>query len=190
VDRILAGEALLNPKAGEAPEKGGIKSTVILPPENDTQNSVGLRTTFAKSAADLFRDRPQLGDAYFTAYKAAYAAMSAEVGDMKGVLNKQISDKALQITLGNTLNYQGQQISVPSGMRPDRFYGLVNNAVNAAMTSGGAPQDWFNRIKGYQLREIGGLGEGKYQLVNGNAPLVRPDGKGPLIIDLRQQYSQ
>jgi hypothetical protein len=187
--RILTGEALLNPtrgeQAGEEGGKGTIKTGMPMPPDGGI---AGLRAEFGKAAGDLFRDRPQLADAHYAVFKAAYAALLAEKGDMKGVGDPTLEKQALQMSLGTRTKFNGDTVSVPVGMDPTRFSGLVQNAVAGAAHRANAPADWADRIRGYQLRELGSVGSGQYELVNGNAPLIRPDGKGPFIIDLKNQY--
>lgn len=196
VNHVLRGEALLNPaSAGKAAQgdqesgKGALKGGMPMPPDEDTQvHGPGLRSQFGRAAGDVFRDRPELADAYYSVFKDAYASLLAEKGDMKGVGDPRIRDQALKIALGNTQQFNGQTVSVPAGMDPGQFPALVKNAVAQTAQQLNAPADWANRIDGYQLREIGGLGSGHYLLTNGNTPLVRPDGKGLFTVDMRDQY--
>lgn len=194
VQRMLSGEALLSPMAagtgapGADKEKGGIKSTVVMPQELDSSDKSGLRSAFTRASGDLFRDRPQLGDTYFAAYKSAYAGLIAETGNTTGVLDNTLAKKATQIALGNLTSFNGQTVSVPQGMDPRVFKGLIKNAVAATAQATGAPAGWEDKIRGYQLRELGGLGSGRYALVNGNAIMARPDGRGPMLVDLHAQY--
>lgn len=187
--RILAGEALLNPtraeKAEEEGGKGTIKTGMPMPQDG---GAAGLRADFGRAAGDLFRDRPQLADAHYAVFKAAYAALLAEKGDMKGLGDSALKTQALKMSLGTTTDFNGNTVSIPSGMDPTRFESVVGSAVADAAKTMKAPADWAARIRGYQLREIGAVGSGRYELVNGNAPLVRPDGKGPFLIDLKAQY--
>lgn len=193
VQRILRGEALLNPASGskaaaaeQEDGKGAIRGGMPMPPDGGI---AGLRTSFATAAGDMFRDRPQLADAYYSVFKDAYAALLAEQGNMRGVGDPKLEQQALHIALGDRASFNGQTYSVPRGMDPSRFEGLVRNAVASTAKASGAPDDWADRIRGYQLRELGGLGSGRYMLVNGNTPLVTPDGKRPFIISLRDQYA-
>lgn len=196
-ERILRGEQLLNPasggKAAQLQQESGkgatLKGGMPMPPDSDSvQNGPGLRSVFGKAAGDMFRDRPQLADAYYAVFKDAYAALLAEQGDMRGLPNHDIAQKALQIALGNRARFQGGTFSVPAGMDPSNFESNVRDAVQATAEQLKAPSDWQDRINGYGLKEIGGLGSGRYLLVNGNTPLVRPDGKGLFTIDLRDQF--
>lgn len=321
VERVLRGEALLNPAAGgkeaaaeQESGKGAMRGGMPMP--DDKQ----LRITYGQAANGLFPDRPQLADAHYSVFKSAYAALLAEKGDMKGTGDPALEQKALRIALGTPVDFNGGMLSVPSGMDPTRFNGLVRNAVADAVSamSGPSPQqifdrnaqyvgkppaggyltklspadeqkfqtwardnkapvdsspttdydmrgfwqglqtgdphaktavnpndhqlhfsdywktpyhksfsadsqwatdgapkwndkdqlvspggqivfderaqpprvpaDWQDRIRGYQLREVGSLGSGRYELTNGSAPLMRPDGKGPFMIDMRNQY--
>ncbi len=183
IQRIIEGEAFLNPPAGDKPEKGGLKTTVLMPPNEDNQKSPGLQTAFAKAAGNLFQNRPQLANLYFDIYKSAYAGIIGRSGDMSGILNTQASKKALQIALGNTIDYNGQRVSVPAGMDPSRFKGLVANAVASLAPT----KDWASRMSGYGLIEKQGVGDGVYQLTLGNQAVTHPDGSD-FVIDLRNQY--
>jgi hypothetical protein len=179
---ILAGEQLLNPQGSE---KEGGKKAFPMPAEGGVS---GLREQFASKTGDLFRTRPELGEAYYTAFKSAYASLLADSGDLSGGGSNKLRDQALAMSVGNLTTFHHGSVSVPQGMDPSRFEGLMDNAVNARAINLGAPADWKDKIGGYQVREIGGLGSGKYELTNGNVPLVRPDGKGPFVVDLRNDY--
>lgn len=190
VDLIMHGEALLNPatrgqsEAAETQYGKGVKG-FPMPPETGL---AGMRTAFSNAAGDMFQGRPQLADAYYTVFKDAYAGLAAKKGDLSAVADVNLEKQALQVALGNQAHFNGGTYSAPYGMDPSRFSGLVQNAVSSAAKAYGAPADWANRIRGYQLQEIGGLGSGRYMLTSGNAPLVRPDGQGPFIINLHDQY--
>lgn len=190
VAHMLSGDSLLNPNKATTgqQEKGELKSTVPMPPDG-TNNSPGLRDQFMRQAHDLFRNRPELGEAYYAAFKATDAGLRAEAGDLKGEPNSSIERQALKIALGNTQDFNGAQVKVPDGMDPTQFKGYVNNAVAAVVKSSGGGDDWAQRIQGYRLHEIGGVGTGRYQIMDGQIPFSRPDGKGPLTIDLRKQFS-
>lgn len=188
---VLQGEALLNPEAagkvaaGEQ-EKGGMKGGMPMPPDTGPN---GLRQIFGNAASDMFRGRPDAADAYYSVFKDAYAALLARSGDMKGTPNTQLQRQALQVALGNTVTFNGNQISVPAGMEPGRFNGLVRSAVAQAAKDQKAPEDWQDRLSGYQLLELGRtVGSGRYVLTIGGMPAVRPDGKGYFTIDLKGQY--
>lgn len=183
--RILAGEQLLNPQGLEKGESGNPKKGFPMPPEG---GSAGLREQFANKTGDLFRGRPELGEAYFTAFKGAYAALLAEKGDMSGNGNSRLRDQALKMVVGGLTEFNGGQVSVPQGMDPGRFEGLLHKAVGFQARQSGAKEGFEDKIAGYQVREVGGLGSGRYELLNGNAPLVRPDGKGLFEVDLSQSY--
>lgn len=188
-DLILHGEQLLNPTVnkGDAAQAEAGKGAKGFPMPSDFGMG-GMRTAFSTAAGDIFQGRPQLAEAYYSVFRDAYASLAAQKGDLSGVANPQLERQALKVALGNQASFNGQKYSVPYGMDPSQFTGLVENAVAQAAKQYGAPADWAQRIRGYQLRELGGLGSGRYMLVNGNTPLVRPDGHGPFTIDLHSQY--
>jgi hypothetical protein len=193
VTHILNGEALLNPasaggKAAAADQEGGkgaLKGGMPMP-EDGGMN--GLRNQFGDAAGDMFRGRPELADAYYSVFKDAYASLLAEKGDMKGQGDPRLRDQALKIALGNRVQFNGQTVSVPSGMDPSNFQSLVKTAVASTAQQLNAPADWASRIDGYGLREIGALGSGRYMLTMGNQPVTRPDGNGVFTVDMRDQF--
>lgn len=192
VERVLRGEALLNPaaagKAATAEQekgKGALHGGMPMPPDG---GAAGLRMVFAQAAGDMFRSRPQLADAYYSVFKDAYASLLAEKGDMKGTGDPKLEQQAMQIALGSRTNFNGQTYSVPPGMDPSRFESYVENAVASGAKEQKASDKWTRGIRGYGLMEVGGLGSGRYALTNGNTLVARPDGQGPFTIDLRNQY--
>jgi hypothetical protein len=185
--RILQGEALLNPQGLEKGEESGRAGKKAFPMPSDDGPS-GLREQYANRVGNLFRGRPELSEDYFQAFKGAYAQMLAEKGDLSGNGSAKLRDQALDLVLGHTVDFNGQQVAVPPGMDPSRFQGLLHNAIAGRAHTQGAPEGWEDKIRGFQLRELGGLGSGQYQLVQGNVPLIAPDRKGPFQIDLVNQY--
>lgn len=186
VGRILRGDELLNPPKQDAQEKGELKSRVPMPPDG-SPTTPGLRDAFSNAADDLFRGRPDLGETYYATFKAADAALRAESGKMDGAPNTAIEKQALKITLGNVINFNGSRVKVPDGMDPSKFSGYVNDAIGSVVKAAGGKADWPQKLEGYRLHEIGGVGTGRYQVMDGAMPFARPDGKGPLTIDLRGQ---
>lgn len=178
---ILTGEQLLNPR--EEGEKG--RKPFPMPADGGMG---GLREQFAQKTGDIFRARPELGEAYFNTFKSAYAGLLAQKGDLSGNGSTKLRDQALKMALGNTVEFHGSEVAVPQGMDPSRFEGLLDKAVATRAQQYGAKPGFEDKIRGYQLREIGGLGSGQYELVNGNAPLMRPDGKGLFLVDIRSEY--
>lgn len=194
--RILAGEALLNPIGLE---KSGEKGKPFpMPSDGNTGSSSGLRAQFLSQAGrdggagDLFRNRPELGDAYYAAFKGAYAQLLAEKGDFSGNGDTSLRDQAFKMAIGNLTTVNGQKVAVPAGLDPSRYSVILDAAVNAhAKSLGLDPQ----ALSGYRLEELGGLGSGRYHLTQGNAILVNPGGKpnpgstdNYFTIDLRGQY--
>lgn len=180
--RILAGEQLLNPQGSEKEGEKG-KKAFPMPPDGGT---AGLREQFAQKTGDVFRTRPELGEAYFQAFKGAYASLLADQGDMSATGSSKVRDQALQMSLGTLTTFHHGTVSVPQGMDPSRFEGLMDNAVAVRATQLGASEGWKDKMSGYQVREIGGLGSGRYELTMGNAPVVVKGN--PFIVDLRNDY--
>ena len=182
--RILAGEQLLNPLGGEkgGESKGGTKAGFPLPADSGV---AGLRFQFTNKTGDLFRGRPQLEDAYFAAFKGAYAQLLSEKGDFSGDGSMKLRDQAYKMVIGNTTSLGGKTVAVPPGMDPSRFETIVNSAIAAVP---GVPPDFQKKIAGYSLLEQGEVGSGRYKLANGNGIITTPDGKGDLILDLKSQF--
>ena len=192
IERIFRGEALLNPGAAGSRAKS-------LPPEESSdpgwfsrkvlgqEKVTGLREEFQDAAGDMFRDRPQLAGAHYDIFRDVLAAMLAEAGDTMGDAGAygEIRKKALQVALGNPVPYGNDTVAVPPGMDPSMFKGLVDNAVAATVKANGLPANYRDRIGGFGLRQIGGLGSTRYQLTDGNRYILLPDGKSPFTIDLR-----
>ena len=183
-EKILAGEMLLNPPKKEGDEKHGFKGGFPMPADT---NGGGLRSYFANNTRDIFNSRPQLADAHYAAFRDAYASLSAEEGDYSGEYKGTRAEKALSMAVGTPVRFNDGHVVPPNGMDPNKFEGVVRQIVAAQAKAAGAPADFEKRIDGYQLREVGAVGSGRYELVNGNVPLIRPDKKGPFVIDLQAQ---
>lgn len=178
---ILAGDALLNPQGKEKEQK----AKYPMPPDVGT---AGLREQWSNRIGDVFRGRPELSEAYYQAFKDAYAGLASEKGDVSGTLNSKLRDQALSMSVGTLKNINGANVAIPQGMDPTRFQGLLDKAIGHRAQQTGAPADWADRIGGYQLREIGALGSGRYVLLSGGMPIVRPDHKGDFEVDLKGEY--
>lgn len=194
--RTLAGEALLNPQGLEKQGAGKFK----LPSEEGSQSSTGLRQSFQLYADTAIANRPELAEATYAAFKANYAQRLAESGNISGIPGSddaKLRQAALKATVGNVVRFNSGTVAVPPGLDPSRFQSVVEAAVAArARLVGFDPA----QIKGYKLEEVGALGSGRYQLVQGNALVVNPGGKvfptdqrdangqGLFQIDIRNQY--
>jgi hypothetical protein len=192
VAHVLRGEALLNPdKAGRADQEGGkgaIKEGMPMPKDEGPD---GLRAAFSREAGDLFRSRPQLADSYYSVFKDAYASLLAEKGDMSGVGDPRLEKQALGIALGHMTSYSGQNISAPPGMDPSHFSSLLDNAVSSTAAELKASPKWLAGIRGYGVREVEGLGSGRYVLTSGGQDVLKPGAKSDrdvFTVDLRDQY--
>lgn len=188
---VMQGEALLNPALGSKEqqaeiEKGGGKPAQTMPADAGPN---GLRSIFGRAASDMFRDRLPIGEDYFSVFKAAYAALLERSGNMKGLPESTLQRRALTIALGATRTFRGNQVSVPAGMDPGAFDAIVERAVAQEAANQKAPADWTDRLRGYQLVELGRtLGSGRYGITVGGMPMVNPNGKGYFAIDLKGQY--
>ncbi|MGH8268314.1 MAG: hypothetical protein ACRETS_13430, partial [Steroidobacteraceae bacterium] len=207
VQAIMQGEDLLNPNwakakgtgvglAAGAPEietgKGALKGGMPMPPD---AGPTGLRARFSQAAGDMFRDRPQLADNYYSVFKDAYASLLAQSGNISGQDNPTLRTQALQIALGNRVQFGPNTVSVPRGMDPSGFSGYVHDAVATSVSQlypaseqKGPPEEFLDQIRGYGLEEVGGVGAGRYRLTMGNVPILQPGTNRPIVVDLRDQY--
>lgn len=177
--RILAGEALLNPIGAE---KSGEKGKPFPMPPEGTPQTPGMRYAFSSAAGDIFRNRPELADAYYAAFKGAYAQLASESGNMSGQIVPDLQSKALKMVLGgNPVDVNGKKVAVPFGLDPTRFQSVLDAAINVkAQAAGGLdtskytlgqndpaanPANWDKRADG-SVKGNGFLGL-----------LKRPDGK-------------
>lgn len=185
--KILEGESLLNPKADEK----GAKKAMVMPAD---AGQTGLRQRFATLTGDAFRGRADLEDAAYQTFKDAYAGLSSDKGDYSGIIDFGRTKQAAKMALGNIVDFHGRNIIVPQGMDPSRFDGLFDKALDYQARQYGAPKDWRDKIGGYQLQEVGGVGSGRYMLVSGNGPLWQPKtehvpNRDEFMVDIRQAYT-
>jgi hypothetical protein len=191
VQHVFRGESLLNPSAAGARAKS-------LPAEESSDPGwfsrnivgrdkvIGLREEFDEASRGLFPGRPLLAGAHYDIFRDALASLLAEKGDTMGDAEAYTWERqqALKIALGNTIDYNGSKVAVPKGMDPSMFKWAVDTAVETlAQERMSGTDHWRENMDGYQLRELGGLGSGRYQLTMGNADIVA--GGKPFTIDLR-----
>lgn len=186
--RILQGEQLINPQGGEkgGESKGAGKAGFPLPTDS---GAAGLRAQFADKTGDLFRNRPQLADAYFAAFKGAYAQLLSEKGDYSANGDIKLRDQAYKMVIGSTTSLGGKSVAIPPGMDPTRFESIVDAAIAVQARAAGVPPGFEKKIAGYQLIEQGEVGSGRYKLGNGNGIITNPNGQGDFIVDLKNQYA-
>lgn len=190
--RTLAGEALLNP---QGLEKGGVPK-FKLPSEEGSDTKLGLRDSFNTYAGPALAGRSQLGEALYAAFKANYAQRLAEAGNYSGKAtgdDAALREASLKAVVGHVTTFNDGAVVVPPGLDPTRFAGIAEAAVKARATMVGLD---YQSLQGYKLEEVGAVGSGRYQLVQGNAVMTNPGGKtfpgdsqpGLFQIDLRNQY--
>lgn len=181
--RILQGERLLNPQGLDkgGAEKGG-KPAIKLPSD---EGGAGLRASFDQKVGTLFRDRPELMEAHYATFKAAYAALSSEAGDFSPNVDSKRAKQAAQMSVGTIVTMNGGTVSAPPGMDPTKVEGAIHNALGAAAARAGlGDANWQDRLAGYLPVETGAVGSGVYKFKNGNRYLTTPDGKADMVADL------
>lgn len=119
--RLLEGEALLNPTKADKQSNGVGKS---FPMPSDTGQN-GLRDAFNSYTGDAFRGQPQLADQAYQAYRAFYAAEAAHRGDYSGTLNDAVTKLASKAVIGNVVEKNGKNIIAPWGMDETTFNDLA-----------------------------------------------------------------
>lgn len=191
-ERILRGEQILNgkgeEKSGTANESGTSKSGFAMPPE------VELQTAFNKAiggtSSNLFQGRSQTAELSYKAFRDYYAAAAEAVGKSTGKYDKDLGREAAAAVIGHQTEYGPSTLTVPAGMDPTRFEGMMDRAVSGALDEAGYNSQEKDKLKGFAVRELGGtLGSGRYAIVNQEGtPLKTPDGREPVIVDLHKQF--
>ena len=183
---ILKGEALLNPQGAQKgeTEKTG-KPAIKLPPD---EGSSGLYQQFLDRAGHSFRDRPELQAAYYAAFKAAYAGLSAEAGDFEPAVKGKRVDAAFTASVGQVAKVNGERVPVPDGMDPSKAADYIQHAaIDEARRQGG--HNWSDISSGATPVEVGGVGSGRYKFKVGNAYLPNVSGRGDFTVDVHGQTS-
>jgi hypothetical protein len=173
--RLLEGEALLNPPAGDKKEDGAGKRFPM--PPDGTDGSPGLRQKFNDHVGDAFRGLPRSADQAYQAYRAFYAAEAARQGKYDGALDDDIAKLANRAVIGTVVEKNGTKSVAPWGMGETDFNDAAKARFDATVRAAG--------IAGVSWGEVGLQNTdqpGVYLIPVGTGYLSK-DGR-PLVLDL------
>ena len=164
-DRILEGEALLNPTKGDKATDG--KPKIVMPTENDLlqawNDQVGLS----------YRNLQDQWNVDYQSFRAFYAAEASRAGERTGRLDAKIAERAARAVSGGTMRwYDDKPILLPWGMSRDQFTANISAAWPSVLKAYGLPSS-------IPVTEVGldVLEPGRYVVTTGDAPLRSPDGR-------------
>lgn len=163
-ERMLRGEALLNPTKADKKEDGTGK-VFPMPPA-------------AKFDAQVFT---QLGDAFAMSPKAAQIALQsirayyAGEASVRGIysdqINSELLNEAVQNVTGGITTIANKKVIRPWGMSEGAFVDLAHEAFTQAMRNNGLPENLWGRAKLYN--DVNDT----YLVRNGDLPLIGKDGQ-------------
>lgn len=173
--RMLRGESILNPPAGQKSEDGKTRGFQV-GKEQD------FSTYFNNFSGNAFVGADRVRDTYYQAVKAVYADMAVQEGDYKGEVTEARVRKAFElVTGGGMVRFGRTDVVPPFGMTADTLTSAVYTQFAALRAAGNTKlPETFIRSAG--LRQID---EGRYIVVSGGRPV--PDEKdpgNPLVIDV------
>lgn len=169
---MLQGEDLLNPTeaAGKRDGKGG---TFPMPADGQ------LRLSWTKYTGNAYSADAETESASYQAFRAVYAAMSAQAGDYTGVINTDRARAASEAATGGVVNVNGNNIVLPYGLREREVRDeLVRqwDRTKASTGYGGVPFDSIDLIT---------IGDGEYAVYAGTGPL-RDSASRPITLRVKR----
>lgn len=174
-EKLLKGEALLNPVSGEKKEDGTV-SKYPMPSEKD------LRQSFNDYVGDAFRNMPQNYNEAYQAYRAFYAAETSEKGLPSSDIDTDAADKSVKSIIGTTVDFNGGgNVIAPWGMNEADFDAAIHNKWNAFAKSQGYDEKQTEAFSGYGLMPSDSAG--RYYVTSGNMIARDKEGK-PVILDI------
>lgn len=178
--RLIEGEALLNPTKFEKGEDGKPSSGKVFPmPKDGNDESIkGLRPVFNGYVGDAFRGMPDIANVAYQSYRAYYAAEAARRGDYSGVLNETIAAQAARAVIGNVVEKGDGRAVAPWGMDDTTFLDNAKTDFDAIVQEQGYDP---KKVKwdAVTLENTGNPGE--YRAKIGAGYLVNKEGQ-PMII--------
>jgi hypothetical protein len=170
---ILEGEALLNPaKAGAGADGKGGKFPMPTPVE--------LNTKMEDFVGNAFAGRPEAYAVAQQAVRAYYAGASAKAGDVKGELDEARVSEAVRAVLGETVDFNGQDVFPPWGMDEPEFTQALEDRWPSITQS--LPPQVSRDLDDYQLRPGAGS---RYYVVGPNGLFLTDAAGNPVQIDVR-----
>lgn len=166
---MLDGVEALN---GGAPnqERRGASPLVDMPSEDD------MRREWTNRVGNAYEGRPQAEEQAFQAFRAYYAGLSRTEGASDG-LNSDRASRSINVATGGTVDWNGRETIVPWGMsRPQFETGVRQGFQRWSFLRDADPKD-------YDLRPVG---QGRYAVYEGEAPLRNPLSGLPVEIEVRR----
>lgn len=181
VGTILRGEEILNP-AKQLKDGEPTRASKGFPmPKNADLD----RAFYQHFNENSFTGRSQTLDAAKDAFRSGYAALAEQKGRYDGEFDSKIADQAAKLVHPNVDSTY--HVPVPNGMDPGKFPSWAEAAAHRQLSDAGYSKGDIDNFGKLGMYEIGGLGSGRYRLVNGNGPMNRKDGS-PITFDIRNQY--
>lgn len=170
--KLLKGEALLNPAKGTNKEDG-VKSTYPMPSDKE------LQAEFNSYVGDSFRNMPQSYNEAYQAYRAFYAAETSEKGAPSSEPDTDAMEKSAKAVIGTVVDYNSNgNVIAPWGMSEADFGTAIQNKWNAFAKSQGYDEKQTAAFNGYGLMPSDTAG--KYYVTSGN--MIARDKDGKLVV--------
>lgn len=177
--RLLEGEALLNPTKSDKASNGTGKS-FPMPPDGNDNTAKGLRPAFDLYVGNAFRGMPELAGQAYQAYRAFYAAEAAKRGNYSGLIDDNLANYAAKAVVGTVVEKNGTQVIAPWGMDATNFndLGLIN--FNLLIKEHGFNAD---KIRWDNIRLENKLGDSNQYLINIGAGYLLDKNGLPLTLN-------
>ncbi len=177
--RLLEGEALLNPTKSDRKEDG--LGRVFPMPHDDGAGN--LRDRFNEYVGDAFRGSPEVYHQAYQSYKAFYAAESAARGDYKGEIDPARAHLSALSVLGNAIDKNGSKVIAPWGMEEDIFNDAGKIQLDKSLAENGYDPKIFS-WDAVKLQNKTGQ-SGSYYVMMGAGYLLDKTGQ-PITLNLHE----
>jgi len=172
---LLVGESILNKTSEQRSADGNAKNFPVPP-------AVDFDTTFSSEVGDAFAGRPAAYNFAVQAIRSHYVGVSAQEGDLSGILDTKRLQHSIRSVLGNVVDVNGNgKVFAPWGMAADDFEEKAHEVFRLEMRSRGLDK-LADRFQVFGLKNYS---EDRYYVLQGRNILL--DGGGnPVIIDLSE----
>ena len=164
-EQLLKGEDLINPPAQIKGQEG--KGTFPMPADQKLQDE------FRNYVGDSFRNYPQQEKDAFLAFKANYAALTAQAGSQSEALNTEVSKPALQQVIGVVSRTSSGHVIVPLGMDESTFRDQAKANLPQTLQQAGLDASKWN-FSDFGMQNTGS--PGAYRLMVGEKYLLDQNG--------------
>lgn len=175
--RLLEGEELLNQTKISKSEDGQIKSGKVFPMPPD-EGANGMREEFNNYVGNAFRGKPQLYNQAYQAYRAYYAAESANSGVYKNELDTGVATKAAKAVIGTAIDQNDITVIAPWGMDESTFKDESTASFRDVAKMNGLNPNFID-INDVQLENTGE--PNMYRAVVGSGYVIDKEGK-PVVV--------